>query len=102
MQACFTLFFSHFRANILITKQYHAKLGDFGFAVELPRVVGDRSLINSESFARTEGYYPPELSEGRFGPKSDMYSYGIVSCLQFTKECLVSVSLPCLSLHMQS
>ena len=64
-----------YRANILITKDFRAKIGDFGFAVELPRVVGGRTLLDSVSFARTEGYYPPELSEGRFGPKSDMYSY---------------------------
>ena len=65
----------------MISKNFRAKLGDFGFALELPRVLGDRSLLNAASFARTEGYYPPELSEGRHGPKSDVYSYGIVSLI---------------------
>lgn len=67
------------RANILLDKTFGAKLGDFGFSVQLPRTVGDRTLLKAPYFARTEGYYPPELSEGLFSPKSDMYSYGVVS-----------------------
>ena len=46
--------------------------------MELPKVVGDRTLLKAPCFARTEGYYPPELSEGLFSPKSDMYLYGVV------------------------
>ena len=67
------------RANILLDKCFNAKLGDFGFSVELPRVVGDRTLLKARTFVRTEGYYPPELSEGLYSPKSDVYSYGVVS-----------------------
>jgi len=66
------------RANILLDKCFNAKLGDFGFSVELPRVVGDRTLLKAKTFARTEGYYPPELCEGLYSPKSDVYSYGVV------------------------
>lgn len=47
--------------------------------MELPRVVGDRTLLKARTFVRTEGYYPPELSEGLYSPKSDVYSYGVVS-----------------------
>jgi serine/threonine protein kinase len=32
-----------------------------------------------ESFARSEGYYPSELTSGKYSAKLDMYSYGAVS-----------------------
>ena len=67
------------RANILLDRCFNAKLGDFSFSVELPRVVGDRTLLKATTFVRTEGYYPPELCEGLYSPKSDVYSYGVVS-----------------------
>jgi len=57
------------RANILLDKCFNAKLGDFGFSVELPRVVGDRTLLKAKTFACTEGYYPPELCEKRTVPR---------------------------------
>ena len=66
-------------ANILLDKNFTAKLGDFGFAHELPRCVGDRTLLKAPAFARTEGYYPTELSAGLISPKTDVYSYGVVS-----------------------
>ena len=66
------------RANILLDRCFNAKLGDFGFSVELPRVVEDRTLLKARTFVRTGGYYPPELSEELYSPKSDVYSYGVV------------------------
>ena len=72
------------RHNILIDQPssdtYIGKLCDFGFSVELPKVREDgRSMFTAKGFARSEGYYPPELMYGRYSPKSDVYSYGVVS-----------------------
>ena len=68
------------RTNILLDRCFNARLGDFDFSVELPlRVVGDHTLLKARTFVCTEGYYPPELCEGLYSPKSDVYSYGVVS-----------------------
>ncbi len=74
-------------ANILIDGQCNGKLGDFGFALQLPEVHQGRTVVRATSFARTEGYYAPELHHGRLSPKCDVYSYGVVS-LNFFK-CLI-------------
>ena len=67
-------------------RNFGAKLGDLGFAHELPRVVSDRTLLTAKYFARTEGYYPPELSEGLYSPKSDMYSYGVAGIMYYSSD----------------
>ncbi len=67
------------RANILIDRQYNGKLGDFGFALQLPEVDKGRTYVTTATFARTEGYYAPELHHGQLSPKCDVYSYGVVS-----------------------
>ena len=36
--------------------------------------------------AQIKGYYPPELSEGLYSPKSDMYSYGVVGILYYSSD----------------
>lgn len=35
-------------------------------------------MFTAQAFARSEGYYPTELSHGQYGPRSDVYSFGIV------------------------
>ena len=35
-------------------------------------------MFTAQAFARTEGYYPSELSMGYFSTKSDVYCYGVV------------------------
>ena len=70
------------RANILLDGTFRAKLGDFGFAVELPHISGGRTMFTSDFIVRTEGYYPPEVSMGKYSDRSDVYSFGVVSVLR--------------------
>lgn len=65
--------------NILIDEQGNGCLSDFGFSVELPQVEDGRTMFTAKGFARSEGYYPSELSSGKYSPKSDVYSFGVVS-----------------------
>ena len=104
---CHGVFFSitislshHFsgRQNILIILisllQRHILANcDFGFSVELPKVREDgRSMFTAKGFARSEGYYRPELNV-----------FTQVGCIQlwggeFMIEswCLLALSLPML------
>ena len=65
-------------SNILIDGHGTGKIGDFGFCKELPKVESGKSMFTAQTFARSEGYYPSELSHGQYGPRSDVYSFGIV------------------------
>ena len=67
--------------NILIDSHGTGKIGDFGFSIQLPKVAGGRSMFTAQCFARSEGYYPTELSCGQYGPRSDVYSFGVVSIM---------------------
>lgn len=66
------------RANILLDKNMTAKLADFGFAIELPRVTHGKTMFTVSCVARSEGYYPSEVTSGHFSDKSDVFSYGMV------------------------
>ena len=44
------------------------------------KVVEGRTLVTVVSLAKTLGYSAPEKDTGRHSPKSDVYSYGVVSC----------------------
>ena len=59
-------------ANILLDDQLTAKLADFGFSAELPEVSGGKTLFSSACIARSEGYYPSEITSGQFSAKSDV------------------------------
>jgi len=59
---------------------YTAKLGDFSFSREFVQVTEGRSVITTTAVtAKSAGYSPPELDTCHVSPKSDMYSYGVVS-----------------------
>ncbi|VFQ60477.1 unnamed protein product [Cuscuta campestris] len=61
-------------ANILIDKNFHAKVADFGLT-KLAEV-GGSSL--STRLVGTFGYIPPEAQYGNVSPKVDVYAFGVV------------------------
>ena len=64
--------------KFLIDPAGNGCLGDFGFSVELLKVIEGRTLFTAKCFALSEGYYPSELSSGKYSPKSDVYSYEVI------------------------
>ena len=83
MRSCYSYFpgnyYFIYRLNILIDEHGNRKIGDFGFSWEIPQVLSGRSMFTAKAFPRSEGYYPTELTHGQCGPKSDVYSLGVVS-----------------------
>lgn len=62
-------------ANILIDKNFHAKIGDFG----LTKLVENGSSTIPTRFMGTFGYMPPEYGHsGIVSPKIDVYALGVV------------------------
>ncbi len=67
------------RSNVLLDRHLTAKLGDFGFTQELPLSMRGHTMVTAVAVAKSLGYSPPELDTCHVSPKSDVYSYGIVS-----------------------
>ncbi|KAF5450916.1 hypothetical protein F2P56_031229, partial [Juglans regia] len=64
--------------NILLDKNYHPKISDFGLAKICSR---DESIISMLGTRGTVGYIAPEVFSRNFGGishKSDVYSYGMM------------------------
>ena len=78
---CFTL--SHLpcccRANILLDHSMTAKLADLGFSMQLSRVSRGKTVFTTPGVARSQGYYPSEVTSGHFSDRSDVACFGIVS-----------------------
>ena len=59
-------------SNILLDGAMKAKLGDFGFAMKLPKLPTGKSFIHTSLKCGTEGYIAPEFHRGELGPKIDI------------------------------
>ena len=68
-----------FSSNILLDEKLHAKLGDFGFSIQLPESVSRTTLIVAkDGLPGMSGYRPPEFSDCKYSVLSDVYSFGVV------------------------
>ena len=63
-------------ANVLLTNDYQAKIGDFGLA----RLGSDHSnsIVQTNRLQGTMGYISPEAASGNISTKTDVFSYGVL------------------------
>ncbi|XVF81160.1 hypothetical protein PTKIN_Ptkin15bG0134600 [Pterospermum kingtungense] len=79
-------------SNILLDKQYNAKLSDFGLAKLGP--VGDKTHVSSRVMG-TYGYCAPEYQRtGQLTVKSDIYSFGVVLLELITGRRVIDTTRP--------
>ena len=79
-------------SNILLDKEFNAKLSDFGLAKLGP--VGDKSHVSTRVMG-TYGYCAPEYQRtGQLTAKSDVYSFGVVLLELITGQRAIDMRRP--------
>ena len=79
-------------SNILLDKNFNAKLSDFGLAKLGP--IGDNTHVSSRVMG-TYGYCAPEYQRtGQLTVKSDVYSFGVVLLELITGRRAIDTSKP--------
>lgn len=79
-------------ANILLDRDFHPKLSDFGLAKVGP--VGNRTHVSTRVMG-TYGYCAPEYAmSGKLTIKSDIYSFGVVLLELITGRKAIDLSKP--------
>lgn len=73
---------------ILLDSSMTAKIPDFGFSVELPKLSHGKTLFTTTCIAGTTH---SDISSGRFSDQSDIYCYGVVS-YEVDPECMCMIS----------
>jgi eukaryotic-like serine/threonine-protein kinase len=77
--------------NVLLTASGEAKVADFGIA----RAANANATSGSGLILGTAGYMPPERAKGeRAGPRSDLYSLGVVLYEMLTGEVPYAADTP--------
>ncbi|KAL2932901.1 putative serine/threonine-protein kinase PBL26 [Bienertia sinuspersici] len=79
-------------SNILLQKDFHAKLSDFGLAKLGP--TGDKTHVSTRVMG-TYGYCAPEYQRtGQLTAKSDVYSFGVVLLELITGRRVIDTNKP--------
>lgn len=67
-----------FSANILLDEAFTAKISDFGLARASEKFA---QTVMTSRIVGTTAYMAPEALRGEITPKSDIYSFGVVSSI---------------------
>ena len=63
-------------ANVLISSDWTAKLGDFGVARCIP---SEATSLMTTTIVGTQIFMAPEYRTGTVSPAADIYAFGVVS-----------------------
>lgn len=72
----FSKLYIFFSANILLDEDFTAKISDFGLARASEKFA---QTVMTSRIVGTTAYMAPEALRGEITPKSDIYSFGVVS-----------------------
>jgi len=65
-------------ANVLLTSEMRAKLGDFGLAKHFNKPSQNQTTMLTSTILGTSAYMAPEAFRGDVSPKIDVFAFGVV------------------------